>query len=646
METSGSSGAPDSSMLTATAAERLDQILYPPDCYTQDKMYFADLPLRRRMGWANAQNNAEAKRELGIIWRMFKRDPLSPIGAYCRNYVVTGLGLFVEGYTLFSVGNLQPLFKVVWPQCWKTYEVCNRTWTEATDYLQVIGIILGQFCVGVESDWIGRRFGMVQNALIMTLGSVMLTAMWGTSLNGWVICYAWCQFIYGFGVGGEYPIVGTTAMEGGTGLGADMKDRMHRGRRVLLSFLMQGWGQVVNQALLIILMLIFHNRLSDRDYSKSATQWTFRVSFGIIAAFTLGLAYIRFYRIKGVDDALKAAKARGGATSGYDMLSLKLAMHHYWHRLIGTALGWSANDFAFYGNKTFSGVFIQIIVGTTSVRLTWLYNLINVGVSLAGYYLAALLIDNKNYGRKWMQANGFMMLFILFLIAAAAYGPLTSPGAGVKGFMAIYFLIGFFNQLGPNTTTFLIAGESYPASIRATAHGLSAACGKCGALVAAAVYPHIGDRSKFWLGMGLSALGWVVTLIFVPDTSGLDLREAERYWSYVRDGRVEDYHGVAIHPRHLSLFERVVLRRHKTYDPELDRQGKMAEMRTAYDAMRAVNGVKYEPSDMSAEQREFLEMELTNFFESDRKLQGHDVLASHEAATHPSKLAALEKKLH
>lgn len=290
-------------------------------------------------------------------------------------------------------------------------------------------------------------------------------------------------------------------------------------------------------------------------------------------------------------------------------------------------------------------MFIQIITGTTSVRLTWLYNLINVGVSLVGYYLAALLIDNKNYGRKWMQANGFMMLFILFLIAAVAYGPLTDSKAGVHGFMAIYFLIGFFNQLGSNTTTFLLAGESYPASIRATAHGLSAASGKTGALIPTVVYNYVDSRTKFWLGMALAAVGWIVTLVFVADTSGLDLRELERYWSYVREGRAEDYHGVSVHPRHLSLFERVVLRRHAAYNPELDRQAKMDELRAAYETMRAMNGIKYDPADLSEEQREFLEMELADFFESERKLRTHDVLASNTVATHPSKLAALEKKL-
>jgi len=34
------------------------------------------------------------------------------------------------------------------------------------------------------------------------------------------------------------------------------------------------------------------------------------------------------------------------------------------------------------------------------------------------------------------------------------------------------------SNFGPNTTTFVIPGEIFPAEVRATCHGLSAACGK------------------------------------------------------------------------------------------------------------------------------------------------------------------------
>ena len=50
---------------------------------------------------------------------------------------------------------------------------------------------------------IGRRWGLIQDVTIMFLGLVMLTASWGTTLNGWVICYALSLLFYGVGVGGE-----------------------------------------------------------------------------------------------------------------------------------------------------------------------------------------------------------------------------------------------------------------------------------------------------------------------------------------------------------------------------------------------------------------------------------------------------------
>ena len=52
--------------------------------------------------------------------------------------------------------------------------------------------------------------------------------------------------------------------------------------------------------------------------------------------------------------------------------------------------------------------------------------------SVVGYYLAAFLIDHKLYGRKRMQAIGFIMSFILFIIAAGAFPILNQKGPGAK----------------------------------------------------------------------------------------------------------------------------------------------------------------------------------------------------------------------
>jgi PHS family inorganic phosphate transporter-like MFS transporter len=44
------------------------------------------------------------------------------------------------------------------------------------------------------------------------------------------------------------------------------------------------------------------------------------------------------------------------------------------------------------------------------------------------------------------------------------------------------------SDAGPNATTFIVPGECYPTRIRATAHGVSAAAGKIGAVLAQVVF--------------------------------------------------------------------------------------------------------------------------------------------------------------
>ncbi|CAD6565565.1 MAG: hypothetical protein TREMPRED_001530 [Tremellales sp. Tagirdzhanova-0007] len=593
--------------------------LAPADSY-QDGVYWADLPRAQRSKWVNTQSNTEARRELGVIGRMFRRDPLSPLGAYSRRYIIGGFGLFTEGYTLFSIGNLTALFSAAWPACWSKYTKCDANWVAAVSYLQIIGIIIGQISVGFEGDWIGRRFGLVQDALIMSLGLIMLTASWGTTLNGWVICYAWSQFIYGIGVGGEYPMTSTTALESKTvGSSSQTDDKLHRGRNVVLAFLMQGWGQFLNQAILIILLLIFHGG-SKPPYGKVSAQWTFRVSFGVMALLTLWLAYFRYYKKVYSSNALQRSKKNAHVNqSGYDVASLKLVSTHFAGRLIGTTSGWFFNDFLFYGNKLFSSTFIKIIdpAASSNVITTWNWNLVNVGVELVGYYLAALLIDHKFYGRKRMQIIGFLADGILFLICAIWFKQLESK-SHIKGFQTVYFLSSFFQQFGPNCTTFLVAAEVYPVSVRATAHGLSAAAGKLGALMPAIIYNYVGNHTRFWIVCWFGFAGWLFTWVFIPDTTGLDLREQDRYWSFVRAGRPGDYHGIAVHPRHLSVYERFVLKRHLAYDAEKDRAQRVEELRVMYEERRMNLGKEGGKLDdaTSVEEDDELSSSAASFFSS------------------------------
>jgi MFS transporter, PHS family, inorganic phosphate transporter len=80
------------------------------------------------------------------------------------------------------------------------------------------------------------------------------------------------------------------------------------------------------------------------------------------------------------------------------------------------------------------------------------------------------------------------------------YDKLTATPQAVKGFVFLYCLANFFQNFGPNSTTFVIPGESFPTRYRSTAHGISAASGKLGAVVAQVGFSrlvNIGGTNKF-----------------------------------------------------------------------------------------------------------------------------------------------------
>lgn len=91
------------------------------------------------------------------------------------------------------------------------------------------------------------------------------------------------------------------------------------------------------------------------------------------------------------------------------------------------------------------------------------------------------------------------------LTSAPGSGSGSGTGAGTgtgatKAFVFLYCLADFFQNCGPNSTTFIIPGEVFPTRYRSTAHGISAASGKLGAIIAQVGFAQlvtIGGNDKF-----------------------------------------------------------------------------------------------------------------------------------------------------
>jgi PHS family inorganic phosphate transporter-like MFS transporter len=197
---------------------------------------------------------------------------------------------------------------------------------------------------------------------------------------------------------------------------------------------------------------------------------------------------------------------------------------------------------AFYGLGLNSSIILQAIgFGTPPVKgvlgkYETLHNVCVGNIILAiaglipGYYAALLVIDR--WGRKPIQFMGFGLLTILFAIMGFGYQKLTATAQKTKVFVFLYCLANFFQNFGPNTTTFVIPGEVFPTRYRSTAHGISAASGKLGAIVAQVGFARlkdIGGTNHFVKHIleifALFMMTGLISTSLLPETKGRTLEE-------------------------------------------------------------------------------------------------------------------------
>ena len=127
-------------------------------------------------------------------------------------------------------------------------------------------------------------------------------------------------------------------------------------------------------------------------------------------------------------------------------------------------------------------------------------------------------------GRRSIQVPGFGMMAAAF----ALIGLVPGVTASAAPFVALYGMSYFFTEFGPNVTTFVLPGELFPVSVRATGHGISAGVGKFGAFLGVFLFPvlqnSLGLRGTLLLTAGVSVLGALLTLV-LPEPAGRSLEE-------------------------------------------------------------------------------------------------------------------------
>ncbi|KAK4943309.1 acid phosphatase pho5 [Elasticomyces elasticus] len=499
----------------------------------------------------------------------------APFGWYhVRAIVVAGIGFFTDAYDIFAINLVTPMLGVVYWQGshWGKNE--GKIPTNSDTAIKVAtsgGTVIGQVAFGWLADVVGRKrmYGLELIIIIFgTLAQALSAPSPAMSVVGIIIF--WRVFM-GIGIGGDYPLSSIITSEFAT--------TKWRGAMMGAVFAMQGIGQFAAAMIALIVVSGFKKSLETAStvaHCDGVCQlavdkmWRVIIGFGAVPGcaalyFRLTIPETPRYTFDVARDSEKAVadvKAyHGGQSEGKpDEVSRaavlqdsrtrldppKAGWRDFWRHygqwrhgkiLLGTAGSWFFLDVAYYGLGLNNSVILQAIGYASGSNVYKIfYNtavgnlIITCAGAIPGYWVTVATVDT--IGRKPIQFMGFTVLTILFVIIGFAYHKL-----GEHGLLALYVLAQFFFNFGPNATTFIVPGECFPTRYRSTSHGLSAASGKVGAIIAQCVFGPLRTRGTVttanptpWLPhimeiFALFMLCGVFTTLLIPETKRKTLEE-------------------------------------------------------------------------------------------------------------------------
>lgn len=505
----------------------------------------------------------------------------APFGwSHVRTIMVAGVGFLTDSYDIFAINlGISMMSYVFWQ---------GNMPSSTTTLLKVstsVGTVIGQVGFGTLADVFGRKkiYGLELIVIIVT--AILQCTLGAAPGVNFVAVLTFYRIIMGIGIGGDYPLSSIVTSEFAT--------TKWRGAIMGAVFANQAWGQIAGGIIALILVAAYKPQLIDANTGaecgpvcqKACDQmWRILIGLGAVPGI-IGL-YFRLtipespryhldvdvnevdsiHRTKinpdmkneGYDDAssslaaeqIDIAEVEGPPKASFKDFCRHFGQWKYGKILLGTAGSWFMLDVAFYGLSLNTAVILQTIgyAGSKNVYRK-LYdsavgNLILICAgSLPGYWASVFTIDT--IGRKPIQLMGFIILTILFCVIGFAYHKI-----GDHGLLALYVICQFFQNFGPNVTTFIVPGECFPTRYRSTAHGISAACGKVGAIIAQTALGTLidhncardGKKANCWLPhvMEIFALfmllGIFLTLL-IPETKRMTLEEiSEKYHDEVNPG--------------------------------------------------------------------------------------------------------------
>ncbi|KAG1781496.1 major facilitator superfamily domain-containing protein [Suillus placidus] len=475
--------------------------------------------------------------------------------------LVASVGFFTDAYDIFAINIAVNMLGFVYGH---TNNQLNTDQSLGVKVATPVGNLVGQLLFGWLADVFGRKrmYGVeLMIMIVATFGQALAGQAPAVNILGVIIVW---RFIMGIGIGGDYPLSAIISSE--------FAATRSRGRLMTAVFAAQGWGQFTAALVGIVVVEAYKDSILSSPFPcRYPVDHTWRLLIGlgcvpgVIALyfrltipetprFTMDIERNIAQATTDIDNVLTTGKSVFDEDAPVQRVKAPKATRSdfrayfsQWKNLkvlIGTSYSWFALDIAFYGLGLNSSTILTAINfgNPTSAKTTSLYvyeNLHNICVGnlilsvaglIPGYWVSFLFIDS--WGRKPIQLMGFTVLTVLFIIMGFGYDKLNSTPSNTKAFVFLYCLTNFFQNFGPNTTTFIVPGEAFPTRYRSTAHGISAASGKLGAVIAQVGFSrlvNIGGTNKFIKHImeifALFMLTGIFSTLLIPETKQRTLED-------------------------------------------------------------------------------------------------------------------------
>ncbi|OJA21437.1 hypothetical protein AZE42_08128 [Rhizopogon vesiculosus] len=458
---------------------------------------------------------------------------------------IAGVGFFLDAYDLFIINPVSTMLQ------YRLYG--NGTMPANLQGLLKaaanIGSVIGQFLFGYCADAFGRKAIYGKELMLIIIATILCISTPTDTLSptGCLIYLTIFRILLGVGVGGDYPMSASVTSD---------RSAIHkRGTMLAYIFANQGWGSFVGSLVVVVVLACYKHVMNDEgETSKVDGVWRIAVGLSLIPAF--GTLYqrltlpesTRYEKSQKPDLVDQNELKKDMVESGIHAVSAEsidekpsvpaVKKAHFreviqyfseWRHLkilIGTCTCWFLLDISFYGINLNTNVVLAEIgyAGKTGTPWEKLFkvatgNLIITALGFVpGYYVTVL--TTERLGRKTIQVMGFLMEALFLAILAGKFTTLSTAA-----FIVNFTLLQFFFNFGANATTYCYPAEVFPTKYRAFAHGMSAACGKSGAIISALVFnsltSSIGTPAVLWIFVGCSLLGAGFTFL-LPEVAGRD----------------------------------------------------------------------------------------------------------------------------